>query len=96
MRLFLTIIPSRASKGIILLKEKEYDPLLLQYLNHDNIDRLRESVTEKYRSNATVAEDLFSKLTSITRVGNRELIYAIVLINLFNNRASTAKQTDSI
>ncbi|CEP09290.1 hypothetical protein [Parasitella parasitica] len=38
-----------ASKNIILLKEKEYDPSLLNYIDIEDIELLRDTVSQSYR-----------------------------------------------
>lgn len=79
MRLFLTITPCSASKNIILLKDKEYDPFLLQYIDIENIDVLRDTITKEYESKDEVDDNIHAELTKLTRVSKRELMYAILL-----------------
>lgn len=46
MRLFLTTTPCSASKKIILLKEKEYGSSLLNYVDIEDIELLRDAVSQ--------------------------------------------------
>jgi hypothetical protein len=74
MRL-LTIIPYRASKNIILLKEKEYDPILLNYVNIDDIELLRDTVSQTYKSEEKLSDNIHTRLTQMMRVSKRRLRY---------------------
>lgn len=72
---FLTIIPYRASKNIILLKEKEYDPILLNYVNIDDIELLRDTVSQTYKSEEKLSDSIHTRLAEIMRVSKTRLRY---------------------
>ncbi|KAG1047249.1 hypothetical protein G6F43_010293 [Rhizopus delemar] len=57
-----------ASKNIILLKEKEYDSSLLNYIDIKDIELLRNAVSQDYRPQGKLSDNIHSKLTEITRV----------------------------
>lgn len=72
---FLTIIPYSASKNVILLKDKEYGPVLLKYININNIELLKETVLQNHSFDEKLDDDLHFKLSNITRVSQRRLRY---------------------
>ncbi|KAG1440634.1 hypothetical protein G6F56_011840 [Rhizopus delemar] len=61
-----------ASKNIILLKEKEYDSLILSYIDVEDIELLRDSVSKEYRPQEKLNDDIHSKSVEITRGVNSE------------------------
>ncbi|GAA5815775.1 hypothetical protein MFLAVUS_009290 [Mucor flavus] len=58
-----------ASKGIILLKQHEIDPKLIEIMGEDNIKLLKETVIEKYiDEDVKVGDNSYTKLTKLLRV----------------------------
>ncbi|GAA5803237.1 hypothetical protein HPULCUR_008714 [Helicostylum pulchrum] len=58
-----------ASKGIILLKQHEIDPKLIEIMGEDNIKLLKEMVAEKYIDEDVKAGDsTYTELTKLLRV----------------------------
>jgi hypothetical protein len=80
VRLFLTTTPCSASKNIILLKEKEYDLSLLNYIDIEDIELLRDTVSQSYKSQEKLSDNIHSKITEIIRVSKRKLIYATIML----------------
>ncbi|KAI9243689.1 hypothetical protein BY458DRAFT_591557 [Sporodiniella umbellata] len=61
-----------ASKNIILLKEKEYDPVLLNYISIDDIELLRDTVSQVYTSEEKLNDNIHTRLSEITRGVNKD------------------------
>lgn len=74
MRLFLTTNPCSASKDIIFLKEKEFDPTLSEYLDIDDIELLKENVANEYMTDIKLSNNIYSKITEITKVSKRKFV----------------------
>ncbi|CAO3666577.1 unnamed protein product [Rhizopus stolonifer] len=56
-----------ASKNIILLKEKEYDSSLLNYIDIESIELLRDTVSRAYKSEERLSDNIHTSLTKIMR-----------------------------
>lgn len=59
----------------ILLKKKEYDPILLNYVNIDDMELLRDTVPQAYKSEENLSDNIHTRLTEIMRVSKIMLRY---------------------
>ncbi|CAO3617073.1 unnamed protein product [Mucor fragilis] len=56
-----------AAKNIILFKEKEYDPFLSHYINIEDIELLRDTVSREYESKEKIDDWMHARLIEIGR-----------------------------
>lgn len=86
----MTTILCRASKNIILLKEKEYDAELIDLLSIESIELLRSTVVQRYITDAVkVNDNIYRSLTEILRASIKTTdmpIFHLTIYTVTGNR----------